>query len=197
LILFTTLRAALCAGLLVSGAAAQAATIFADDFESTATGSNRTPAGWTVTDGTVDTVGPGYFATLCRGTGTCIDLDGSTGNAGVLSMSFSLLDGVEYTAWYDLAGSNRVSIDNIVDVSFGTSTATHTMASDDAYTNWSLGFNPAASGNYLLSFANRGGDNVGAILDNVAVSAVPEPSTTALAMVGLLGLAGMARRRRR
>jgi len=196
LILFTTLRAALCAGLLVSGAAAQAATIFADDLESTATGSNRTPAGWTVTDGTVDTVGPGYFATLCRGTGTCIDLDGSTGNAGVLSMSFSLLDGVEYTAWYDLAGSNRGGSDT-VDVSFGTSAATHTLAGAAGYNTWSLGFTPAASGNYLLSFANRGGDNVGAILDNVAVSAVPEPSTTALAMVGLLGLAGMARRRRR
>jgi hypothetical protein len=92
-----------------------------------------------VTDGTVDTVGPGYFPTLCRGTGTCIDLDGSTSNAGVLSMTLSLLAGVEYTAWYDLAGSNR-SGSEIVDVSFGASTATHTLASADAYTScqWQL-----------------------------------------------------------
>jgi hypothetical protein len=149
-----------------------------------------------VTDGTVDTVGPGYFPTLCRGTGTCIDLDGSTSNAGVLSMTLSLLAGVEYTAWYDLAGSNR-SGSEIVDVSFGASTATHTLASADAYTTWSLGFSPVASGNYLLSFANRGGNNVGAILDDVSVSAVPEPSTTALAVAGLLAVAGMARRRQR
>lgn len=187
-------RTALCASLIAGGAAAQAATIFADDFEGKATGSNLAPAGWTVTDGTVDTVGPGYHPTLCRGTGTCIDLDGSTGNAGVLSMPLSLLAGVEYTAWYDLAGNARGGSD-IVDVAFGTSTTTHTLAAAAGYTTWSLGFTPVASGNYLLSFANRGGDNIGAILDNVSVSAVPEPSTTALALLGLLGVAGVARRR--
>lgn len=190
-----TLRTALCASLIACGAAAQAATIFADDFESAARGLNLAPSGWTVADGTVDTLGGGTFGSLCLGTGNCIDLDGSTGNAGVLSMPLSLLAGVEYTAWYDLAGSSRGDI-NIVDVGFGTSSATHTLASADAYTTWSLGFSPVASGNYLLSFANRGGDNIGAILDNVSVSAVPEPSTTALALLGLLGMVGMARRRR-
>jgi hypothetical protein len=40
-----TLRAALGAALFVVGTGAQAAAIFADDFESTATGSNRAPAG--------------------------------------------------------------------------------------------------------------------------------------------------------
>lgn len=196
MILSNTLRAAVCAGLLAGGAAVQAATIFSDDFEGTTAGQNLTPAGWMVTDGTVDTVGPGYFAYLCRGTGTCIDLDGSTNNAGVLSRTLSLLAGVEYTAFYDLAGSSRGGIE-IVDVSFGTSTATHTLASADNYSTWSLGFTPVANGNYLLSFANRGGDNMGAILDNVSVSAVPEPSTAVLALAGLLGLAGMARRRQR
>lgn len=191
-----TLRTALCAALLASAAAAQAATVFADDFEGATPGQNLVPAGWTVSDGTVDTVGPGYFGSLCRGTGTCIDLDGSTGNAGVLSMSLSLLAGVEYTAWYDLAGSDRGGSDT-VDVSFGTSSATHTLASAAGYSTWSLGFTPLASGNFLLSFANRGGDNMGAILDNVSVSAVPEPSTTALALLGLFALAGMARRRSR
>lgn len=190
-----TLRTALCAALFASGAVAQAATVFSDDFESASVGLNLVPSGWTVADGSVDTLGGAPFGYLCRGTGNCIDLDGSDYNAGVLSKSLSLLAGVEYTAWYDLAGNARGGSDT-VDVSFGTSTATHTLASAAGYTTWSLGFTPAASGNYLLSFANRGGDNIGAILDNVSVSAVPEPSTTALALMGLLGVAGMARRRR-
>ena len=43
---------------------------------------------------------------------------------------------------------------------------------------------------------NRGGDNVGALLDNVTVTAVPEPESYAMIMAGL-GLMGFIVRRRK
>lgn len=188
----------LIATLAMVSAASQAATIFSDNFEGSATGSNLPPAGWSVVPGTgtVDTVGPGYWVQLCvGGRGTCVDLDGSTGNAGVLSQSFSLLAGVQYTASFELAGSQRPDRSDTVDVSFGTANSSYTLAWADAFSAHQLVFNPLVSGTYSLSFSNVGGDNVGALLDNVSVTAVPEPETYAMLLAGL-GLLGAVKRRK-
>ena len=71
-----------------------------------------------------------------------------------------------------------------------------------ASTNYltSAGFTIATAGNYQISFGvidvsnNQLGS--GLLLDNIRVTPVPEPSTLALAGLGVLGMAGLIRRRR-
>jgi hypothetical protein len=60
----------------------------------------------------------------------------------------------------------------------------------------SLSFTPTATGSYGFSFYNHGGDNQGAILDQVTITAVPEPETYAMLLAGLAAVGFAARRRR-
>ena len=169
--------------------AAQAATVFSDDFNADATALNQTTflGGWTVTDGTVDLVDFVF--------GRLVDLDGSTLDAGVFSKELALSVGNRYTASFQLAGSQRGSME-MVDVTFGTSAASYMLASGDVLSTRSLVFVPAASGTFALTFENAGGDNVGALLDNVSVvsALIPEPGAYALMLAGL-GLVGLLRLR--
>jgi hypothetical protein len=187
------------AGVVLCLATAASAQVFTDDFDATATGLNATPSGWTISDGTVDTIGPGLFD-LLPGNGNYIDLDGSTGNAGVLSRSFSALAGNTYVATFVLAGSRRGDTNN-VDVSFGSATDLFALASSAGPTTYTLSFTPGSDGTFSLSFGNQGGDNLGALLLNVSVNAdvvgaIPEPQTYALMLAGLAALGVVARRRR-
>ncbi|HDZ16344.1 MAG TPA: hypothetical protein ENH61_03085 [Methylophaga aminisulfidivorans] len=45
-----------------------------------------------------------------------------------------------------------------------------------------------------LAFANLGGDNLGMILDNVSVSAVPVPAALFLFAPALMGMVGLRRK---
>jgi len=193
------LRHLLLAGLVAGASTAQAAVVFSDDFNADTLGLNYTGFvnGWTVSDGTVDLIGTGFFD-LHPGNGNYVDLDGSTSNAGVLTQSLSLTAGVTYTASFSLGGSNRGDT-NLVDVMFGTSLSNFTLLSADPLATQSISFTPGSDGTSTLSFSNGGGDNLGAILDNVMVStpAIPEPETYALMLAGLGLMAAVARRRRK
>ncbi len=180
---------------------AQAQTVFSDNFEAAALGLNATPAGWTVTNagGTVDVIGGSLFGNLCAGSGQCIDLDGSTGLAGVLSRQVNLTAGTTYTLSFDIAGNRRGAGTETGVVTLGNSTLNYSLTDSSAsaaYQTMSLAFKPTSTGSYALSFANFGGDNQGAILDNVALTAaVPEPASAALMLLGLGGVALLKRRR--
>lgn len=185
--------------LLSVAAAAPAQVIFTDNFDGNPLGLNSTPGGWTVTEGTVDTVGTGFFD-FYPGNGAYIDLDGSTSNAGVLSRSFSLLVGTTYTASFVLGGSKR-SDSNTVDVAFGSASGSFVVASSAPLASYSVQFAPDADGSFSLSFANQGGDNLGALLLSVSVeqgiaAPIPEPQTYALMLVGLAAVGAAVRRRR-
>jgi len=176
-------------------ATAGAAPVFSDNFDSYPLTLNWAGGGgWTVSNGTVDLIGnPGFFDFL-PGNGRYVDLDGSTANPGLFSNTVNLTGGVTYTLSFRLAGSQRGSAET-VDVDFGTATATFNRNSADPFTTASVNFTPTTTGSYGFSFENSGGDNVGALLDNVEVSAssVPEPGSYALMLVAI-GIMGAMRR---
>ncbi|MBX3616635.1 PEP-CTERM sorting domain-containing protein [Nitrosomonas sp.] len=178
--------------------ASAAVTIFSDNFDSYSPLTlNWTPpvaSGWTVSSGTVDLIGTG-FNDILPGNGNYIDLDGSTSNSGVFANSVNLISGVTYTLSFDLAGSQRGSTET-VDINFGTASTSVTLGGSAPLTAYDLSFTPSASGVYGFSFENLGGDNVGLLLDNVSVSAVPEPETYAMLLAGLGMLGFMLRSRK-
>lgn len=173
--------------------AAQAAIIFTDNFDTEVLATNSVPSNWLVSDGSVDVIGDPSFFNFLPGNGRYVDLDGSTGNSGVLKKAFNLTAGTLYTVSFDLAGSQRGSNENVT-VNFGTSTNNWSFTSGQGFATYSLTFNPTLSGAYLLSFENAGGDNVGALLDNVSVSSVPVPGAAWLFASAVLGLLGLKRK---
>lgn len=184
--------------LLLGSSLTHAATpLFSDNFDSYgATQFNWTPpalSGWTVSGGTIDLIaaGPPIFP----GLGSYVDLDGSSLSSGLLSNSVSLVGGTTYTLSFDLAGSHQGSTET-VNINFGSTVASYSLNSADAFSTLTLNFTPGSNGSYGISYLNVGGDNVGASLDNVSVSAVPEPETYAMLLAGL-GLVGFMSRSRR
>lgn len=191
-------RSLLTAAALTLCGNAQAVTVFSDDFDADALALSQTNfvGGWTVSDGFVDVIGPGFFD-FFPGNGNYIDLDGTGSDAGVFSRSLALAGGVTYSASFVLAGSARGDVNRVV-VSLGTALAEYTLASNAPFLVVApIVFTPITSGDYVLSFANDGGDDFGAILDNVQVQAlpVPEPETYALMLGGLAAMGTLLRRR--
>ncbi len=187
-------RLAAIAALALSAAVpAHATVVFSDNFDANATGLNVVPAAWSVSAGTVDVIGPGFFD-LIPGSGNYIDLDGSTGQAGVLSKSFTGLANGLYQVTFDLAGNHRSGNDTVV-VGFGGSSQTVSLGINQGWTTLSM-LATVTNGTLTLSFDDLGGDNMGALLDRVSVSAVPEPGTPAMLLAGLAVLGGVLRRRR-
>ncbi|MEO7851879.1 MAG: PEP-CTERM sorting domain-containing protein [Rubrivivax sp.] len=181
----------MCSTLFLACAGAQAVTVFSDDFEADTPKLNQFVFvnGWTVTDGSVDVVH--NFGGI---PGNTVDLDGSTSDAGLFTKSLSLMAGAEYTVSFLIHGSRRGGSDNVT-VSLGSASSVLSLASGDTV-NGSFTFTPGASQSYDLSFDNAGGDNVGALLKNVAVTtAIPEPQTYALMLAGLTAVGVAARRR--
>lgn len=185
--------------VLFSSSAAQAIPLFSDNFNGEAQALNTTLDNWTVSDGTIDVIGTGFFD-FYSGNGNYLDLDGSSGNAGKITTTsnFSFLAGT-YTLSFDLGGSTRGDT-NTVTVALGSFfSETFTLPSSAPLQTFVRTFTFASSnGTGTLSFDHTGGDNLGLILDNVlldfsAPTTVPEPST--LALLSLAGLLGLRRRR--
>lgn len=189
---------ALCA-VAVCGAMAspaQSAVIFSDNFDSYPSTTNATDFGgnWTVTNGTVDVIGNGYFD-FYPGNGLYIDLDGSSNDPGDFSSKALNVAAGTYTLEFVLSGSTRGE-SNTVDVSFGSYSETFTLASNDPIMTYTRTVNFASNSLASVVFKNGGSDNMGALLFNVSVTTVPEAETMAMMLAGL-GLIGSIVRRRK
>jgi hypothetical protein len=197
---------ALVGSLALSGVCvtASAATLFEDAFNTTTTAAlNQTVfTNFNVTGGTVDVIGNG-FNDLLPGNGLYVDLDGSSNQAGLFSTknSFSLVPGTTYTLSFSLAGSQRGDT-NLVTVTLGSAfNQTFTRLSGDPFTTVSANISVLAPVTAPLTFQNAGGDNTGALLDNVsltsnAVAAIPEPENYAMMLAGLGVMAFLLRRKK-
>jgi len=102
----------LCVLILILGAGStvSATPIFVDNFNTENEGVGVLDYSgfdnWTVTDGTVDLIGNGFYDYF-PSNGLYVDMDGSTNNAGLMTSNFSLGAG-EYILQFDLAGNQRL-----------------------------------------------------------------------------------------
>lgn len=181
--------AALTPLLLACSLTHAASPVFSDDFNNYIPDQfNWSPpvaSGWSVTDGTVDLNGTGGNYDFLPGNGSYVDLDGSSFVSGLFSNHVNLLGGTTYLLSFDLAGSHRGTLADTVHVGFGSTTASYMLDSVDAFTTYTLSFTPATNGIYSFSYLDVSADNRGLFLDNVSVTAAPEPETSAMLLAGL------------
>jgi hypothetical protein len=183
-------------------ATANASVIFQDNFDDEGTAgvsvlNYNSFANWTVSGGTVDLISdPNDWLIDCvGGTGKCVDLDGSTGNAGILSSNNFTLSAGTYTVMFDISGNQRNgNTDEMLVTLGGFLDETFTVLGGDPWKTITRSFTVTSDTTSFISFNHSGTDNIGIILDNVSV--VSAPSAIALLGLGLFGLGVVGRRRK-
>jgi hypothetical protein len=190
---------------------------FSDGFDglSSQPSLNSVPPGWTVEPlGTsVDWIyGPSNsFGITCDGgSNGCVDLDGSTGQAGYMltSGTFDLIGGQTYELSARISGNQRPTVvggaapDDVIFGFFGPgnlvlqSQTVTGIPSTDPFRLYSVLYTPSANVTASVFFDNLlGADFIGPILDNVNVTAVPLPAAAWLMLSGLAALGVVSRRR--
>jgi hypothetical protein len=183
---------------------AYAAVIFSDNFDSTPDQLNQFSfSNWTVTAGSVDVIGnsptPNFY-NFYPGQGNYVDLNGSTDQNGQLS-SKTVFGAGTYTLSFLLGGSTGGaggvdSSSKTTLITLGSFSASITLAPNAGLTSDSFTFS-TTGGNLVFTSLAGGNPNVGNILDNVQVSAVPELATWAMMLLGFAGIGFVAYRRTR
>ncbi|MBK9129469.1 MAG: carbohydrate binding domain-containing protein [Phycisphaerales bacterium] len=210
----------LLAGTFAFVAAAQAAVLLSDDFESDhpATVTNvGSLSNWTISNGTVDYL-KNYPGISCfGGSNGCLDMDGSSNDAGRITSSatFLIQPDVTYRLSARISGNQRSGDDavnfGILDMDDGGATwlavGTAAVAAGQSFGEYTLEFSHTnAAFNARIYFEGTGGDNVGLILDNVLLASLDDgtpgtgvsaPAPLLLAGAGLLAAGLVGRRRRR
>jgi hypothetical protein len=191
----TILKVAVLSLLLISPFISKADSI-SENFNALTPALNATNIGaFTVTGGAVDVVGGALFGYLCvtPTSGSCVDLDGSTGAAGQISSANLTLGPGVYNLSFDLIGSQRgnttsttVTLGSLFNQTFILSSGDVT----DGVVNTTFTVGTATI--VPLVFSSNTPGNMGALLDNVSLTpgtvATPEPTTLSLLGLGLFGL---------
>lgn len=223
---------------LFLSSAAGAATLYSNNFDTENGGAGLTRlniggigggslTGLTVNVGSVDLVHTGDYGITCAGgTGSCLDLDGSTGQAGEITSGFYNFNaGDSVTFSFDLSGNQRNGgSDNFhAGFVFGANTlmtsynlggawaaanvlnnytapavTTFSSISGRGFANYSINFVAGQAGTVAFKLGGGSGNNVGPVADNLNLSTagVPEPATWAMMIIGFGAAGSMIRRRR-
>ncbi len=194
------------ASALALAVPAHSAVIFTDNFDSENGGNSQLNytgfANFTVT-GQVDLVKSGTYGITCSG--SCVDLDGTTGPGALLSsgvVAFSTGDTLILS--FDIGGDQRNGVADDWYAEFVTSLGTfgtygNLVNATDPFATQTFVWTATGSGTAKFSIGTTSADKVGPLLDNVSLAirpVVPEPATWAM-MIGGFALAGASLRRRK
>lgn len=207
------LKALSAAGVLLAATCVQAsAAPFTDGLFNDPAGQSTSPGfttvsggatygAWTVTGSSVDFIGS-YWNGPSQTGGYSVDLNGS--GQGGITQTFDLVAGTYVLGFY-LSGNpdgdptmksisvslSPTSSDNISNPYTFTSGSSHTLD----YTYYSITFT-TSGGPETLSFASNDPGSFGGVVGGVTISAVPEPSTWAMMVLGFAGMGFLTYRRR-
>ncbi len=164
-------------------------------------------SGWTVGDNVLALTGNDYVP-CCGTSGTATQMAnpfasfgaGNTTGTNTLSQSIATVSGHKYVLSFD-AGALGGGSQAISELAGATPLGSETLNANDAlgstFTHYSFTFT-ATGATTLLTFSNTSfADGIDPIVDNVSVSAVPEPAAWAFMILGVAMAGGMARARRR
>ena len=209
------LGTALVAAMFAAAPAANAATnliqngsfedgVDAGVFTTLAGGDSTSITGWTVLPYSIDYVGSYWQAS--DGVRS-LDLSGNA--KGGVSQTIATILGQKYTVSFDLAGNPDGGYDTKFMVTTlgngvgGGAAEIYTFDVGPGNTRDNMGWTTftysftATSASTTLNFASAENSAYGPALDNVSVSAVPEPATWAMMIVGFGAAGAMVRNRRK
>lgn len=189
-------------GLALWPIASNSATVYSTDFENWVGPSSTYQIysgiydGWTI-GGTVDLIQGAHGAI----DGKSIDLAGTPG-PGYMERSYQQIKDYTYTLTWDYFRNFDNGLGDTHTVTFGGVTTSPYAVPLTIFRGATLSYVAASSGAATVRFASNGTsgsgytNSFGATIDNVSITAVPEPEAYGLAMAGM-GVVVAAMRRRR
>jgi hypothetical protein len=188
------------AGISFNPDSARAGVVLSDNFDSESLGLNYTGfTNWNVTSGAVDLIGTGFF-NFYPGNGKYVDLEGSVGLLGTLASKATFAAG-QYTLTFSLGGiaynpGAGYGSERETTIALGDWSTSVILPWNSGLTTQTFSFN-TFGGNLVFKDLNTDfNNNVGNILDNVVLTAVPEASTWMMMILGFFGAGFMAYRRK-